>query len=136
MRKTKKFECFRHAKTRLRYHIIFSTKYRHMCLEPMHDDLMNCMIDVSKKQKTFEIEYLEIDKDHIHFLMRIDPKESISNVIKLLKQHSTYMMYEQHYEYLRQFYWKQHHLWTRGYFCCTIGDCSRETIKNYILNQG
>ena len=43
-----------------------------------------------QNNKNFKIEIMEIDKDHIHFLLEIKPNESISNVVKYLKQFSTY----------------------------------------------
>lgn len=97
----------------------------------------DCVLYFAEKQNgNFHIEIMNIDKDHIHFLLTIKPCESISNVVKSLKQHSTYYMWKNYYQYMRQYYWKQHHLWTRGYFICTIGECSEDTIKHYIKNQG
>lgn len=47
------------------------------------------------------------------------------------------MAWREFNEYLSKYYWSgKHYLWTRGYFCCTVGNASEETIKNYILNQG
>lgn len=46
------YECFSHAKTKLSYHIIFSTKYRRKCLNQIHDDVINVMhLAEQKKQK-------------------------------------------------------------------------------------
>lgn len=42
----------------------------------------------------------------------------------------------QHYSsYLKRFYWKEHNLLTRGYFCATIGNANNETIQKYIESQ-
>ena len=79
---------------------------------------------------------MEIDKDHIHFLLEIKPNESISNVVKYLKQFSTYYIWKNKFDYMSKFYWKYHYLWTRGYFISTIGECSEDKIKEYIKNQG
>lgn len=125
-----------HSKTRLKYHIIFSTKYRYNILEPIREDLFNLLELASKQNNNFKIEIMEIDKNHIHFLIQSKPSESISNIVKQLKQYSTYYIWKKHYDYMRQFYWKQHHLWTRGYFATTIGECSDEKIKEYIKKQG
>lgn len=131
------YECFSHNKTKLRYHIIFSTKYRRKCLNQIHDDVINVMNLAEQKTKTFHIELMELDKDHIHFLIRINPNECISNVIHQLKQFSTYNLWKNHNQYLKQFYWSgKHYLWTRGYFCSTIGEVSESKIKEYIENQG
>lgn len=131
-----KYKTFNHAKTKIRYHIIFSTKYRRKLIEPIKDDLFKYMYLAEEANKNFTIELMETDKDHIHFLLEIKPCESIANVIKILKQFSTYNVWKNHYSYMSDWYYKQHHLWTRGYFVATIGECSEQTIRHYIENQG
>lgn len=83
---------------------------------------------------------MKVDKnkcDHIYFLIRATPTCKVSEIIHKLKQVSTYDMWQKHYNYLSKVYWSgQHHLWTRGYFCTTIGEVSENTIKKYISNQG
>lgn len=131
-----KYERFGHAKTFLRYHLIFSTKYRRKVLNPIRDDLLAAMDDAAKKNGRFHVEIAEVDRDHVHLLVRIRPCESIDNVVKALKQQSTYLMWKKYHDYLGQYYWSgQHHLWTRGYFASTIGDVSETTIVEYIRNQ-
>lgn len=132
-----KYERFAHAKTFLRYHIIFSTKYRRKCLNPIRDDLLAAMKEAQERNGNFRIEIDEVDQDHIHLLVRIKPCECITNVVHDLKQQSTYLMWKQHHDYLSKFYWSgQHHLWTRGYFASTIGGVSDQKIIEYIRNQG
>ena len=132
-----KYERFNHAKTFLRYHLIFSTKYRRKLLNTIREDLLAAMKTAQDKNGNFRIEIEEVDKDHIHLLVRINPCESIANVVHDLKQQSTYLMWKQHHDYMTSFYWSgQHHLWTRGYFASTIGGVSEKTIVEYIRNQG
>ncbi|MCQ2975059.1 MAG: IS200/IS605 family transposase [Bacteroidales bacterium] len=132
-----KYENFSHAKTKIRYHIIFSTKYRKKCLNLIHDDVISIMKEAENKNKNFNIEMMELDKDHIHFLLQIKPTETISNVVHYLKQISTYYLWKTHHDYLTKYYWKgKHHLWTKGYFCSTIGEVSEQKIKQYIEKQG
>lgn len=133
----KKYECYPYAKTKIRYHIIFSTKYRRKCLNQIHDDVLETMRLAEQKNKKFKIEMMELDKDHIHFLIKISPDETISNVVHCLKQISTYYLWKKHFAHLSKFYWSgKHYLWTRGYFCSTIGEVSENKIKQYIENQG
>ena len=95
------------------------------------------MDDAASKNGHFRIEIAEVDKDHIHLLVRIKPCESIDSVVKSLKQQSTYWMWKLHHDHLSRFYWSgQHHLWTRGYFASTIGGVSEQKIIDYIKNQG
>ena len=43
---------------------------------------------------------------------------------------------EKYDNFLKQYFWKEHTFWTDGYFICSIGNVSEETLKNYIKNQG
>ena len=76
--------------------------------------------------------YTEVDKnmcDHIHFLIRATPTCRIVDIVHKLKQVSTYDMWQKHYKYLSKWYWNgKHYLWTRGYFCSTIGEVSEKTL--------
>lgn len=125
-----------HAKTHLRYHIIFSTKYRRNCLTIIREDVLNIFKEIANKYQ-FKIFAMEIDRNHIHFLIEFSPKYSISQVVKLFKQISIHKIWEIHETYLKQFYWKNKKiLWTHGYFCSTVGNIDENKIKNYIDNQG
>ena len=84
----------------------------------------------------FEIEVFESDINHIHFLIRYIPRLSIAQIVRRLKQESTRQLWLLHHSTLRQYYWYQHLLWSDGYFVCSIGEASPETIRQYILNQG
>ena len=75
------------------------------------------------------------ESDHIHIMLRLEPKYSISKVIQILKQMTRYHVW-QDFPSLRKHYWKRDWLWSSGYFCSTTGDASAETIRKYIENQG
>ena len=131
-----KYKTFGHAKTKLRYHLIFSTKFRRKCLDQIHDDVISSF-KYSESKSNFKILVMELDKDHIHMLVEIKPKYSIEQVVSRIKQLTTNYLWKKQGEHLRKYYWKQHHiLWTHGYFCSTIGDVSESTLKQYIENQG
>lgn len=125
-------------KFKMRYHIIFSTKYRKKFLEPIINDVKNSMKRAESMQDKWSIEIMEIDTlrcDHIHFLIRATPTCQISEIIHKLKQISTYDMWQMHNRYLSKFYWSgKHYLWAKGYFCATIGDISEKTLQAYIEN--
>lgn len=132
----KRYRTFGHAKTRLRYYLIFSTKFRRKCLNPIHDSVIEAFRHVETKSN-FSILTLELDKDHIHLLIESKPKYSIEQIVSRLKQISTNYLWKKHGDFLSKYYWKQRNiLWTRGYFCATVGYASEETIRKYIENQG
>lgn len=133
----KQYETYNHVKTLLKYHLIFSTKYRRKCLVGIEKELEESFRYI-ESVSNFRIEKLGIDKDHVHFLMRSCPSMPVSSIVRRLKQISTRQMWQKQKEHLSNFYWgnKKGKLWTNGYFCCTVGDVSLKTVEKYIENQG
>ena len=129
------YKTYGHAKTKLKYHIIFSTKYRRKCLTSIHNDVINAFKYVHAKSD-FEILKMELDKDHIHFLLKFKLSLSINFVVNRMKTMSTNYLYKIQNAYLRNFYQNKNKLWTPGYFVSTIGEVSQKTLEHYIENQG
>lgn len=126
-----------HEKYKIQYHIIFSTKYRRKFLHLIDESLIKSFYRAESLTNTWKIKKLKQDKDHIHLLIEATPKDSIYLIVQKLKQVTTYDMWRQNYKILKNNYWSgKHYLWTRGYFCSTIGDVCEKTIENYIENQG
>jgi len=132
----KKYETYSHAKTKLRYHLIFSTKYRRKFLNDIRDSVLSAF-NYAESISQFKILIMEVDKDHIHILITFKPNISISQVVRRLKQITTIYLWKNNEQFLKKFYWKNKKiLWTGGYFASTIGEVSEETLKHYIENQG
>ena len=114
------YEHFNHEKYKIKYYIIFSTKYRKKCLKDISEDIKSYMKIAESKQNKWKIETMEIDltkADHIHLMINATPSCQISSIIHNLKQISTFYAWKNHNNYLTNFYWSgKHNLWTRGYF--------------------
>ena len=80
-----------HSKFLLMYHIIFVVKYRQNIIDFFKEDIKEIFIEISKKYN-FEILEIETDKDHIHLLIQVDPKISPLQIVRILKQISTYKL--------------------------------------------
>lgn len=136
------YESHNHSKFKIRYHIILSVKYHRKLLKPIINDLKKSLNRAQTLSKYWKIETVETDvqenKDHhIHILVKATPQIAPFEIIHKLKQTTTYDMWKQHMTYLKNFFWSgEHHLWTRGYFCSTIGDISEKSLKKYIEEQG
>ena len=74
--------------------------------------------------------------DHIHILLDYKVTDCVSDIVKVLKMVTTRMMWKNHTYLMQKNFWKEHTLWSDGYFACSIGEASRETIQRYIQNQG
>jgi len=125
-----------HSKHYLKAHLILVTKYRKpLLVNQLKDDMytiFNNIIDNSD----FSVEVFESDINHIHFLIRYIPRLSISQIVRRLKQQSTKHIWELHPMLLRREYWYKNLFWSSGYFVCSIGEASPDTIRQYILSQG
>src|SRR5690606_8884376 len=84
----------------------------------------------------FKMEVFESDIDHIHFPIRYIPRLSVSQIVRRSKQESTHRSGLLHHTTLRQYYWYRRLLWPNGFFVCSIGEASPETIRRYILGKG
>lgn len=129
-----------HWKGLIQYHVIFVCKYRRKVFQMQNvaDTLKEIMTNIANKYQ-FEIEVQEIDPnkpDHYHCLVSSIPTLSPMQIIHVLKQQSTYELWQKYPIYLSQFYWKRHELWTSGYFCSSIGNASNDTVQRYIEQQG
>lgn len=122
-----------HSKYLILYHIILVTKYRHDILNLI--DIKSIFKNIEMKSD-FNIIETEVDINHIHFLIKSIPKNSISNIIRKLKQISTINSWKLYHNIFSKYYWKENTLWSDGYFECTIGNVSKEMIIKYIQLQG
>ncbi len=110
------------------YQIIFVCKYRKNVLEPISEELKQIIYDISK-ESNFEILEMETDKDHIHFLIKSEPKVSVLSIVRKLKQESTNRLWKVQKECLKKYYWGENTLWSDGYFASTIGNVSKEPAE-------
>ncbi len=94
----------------------------------MEEDLKQILFEISKISN-FKIDTMESDKDHIHLLLDYEPKVSVSSIANRLKSISTNRVWKKHVEILKQEFWKEKTFWSDGYFACSTGDVSTETIR-------
>lgn len=124
-----------HAKYNLKIHLIFATKYRRKTILGEMDKVIKQEIKNLAKLYNWNIMAIETDKNHIHMMLGYHPNERISDIVHILKQHTTYRVWQKYSEILNKCYWRKHVFWSRGYFACSVGDVSAETIKKYIESQ-
>lgn len=127
-----------HSKFSLKAHLVFVTKYRKSLLEneAIANQLRLKLVEIESRSN-FSIELAEMDKNHIHILVDYEPKVSILQIVRRLKQETTFTLWRLFEEELRKHYYKEHTFWADGYFVCSIGEgASYETIQKYISTQG
>ena len=121
-----------HTKWKCKYHVIFAPKYRRQIIYGKIKQDIGLMLRKLCAYKEIEILEAEACKDHVHMLLSIPPKYSISQVMGYLKGKSSLMIYEK-YANLKYKYGNRH-FWCRGYYVSTVGR-NKNAIETYIRNQ-
>ena len=120
----------------LKVHIVLVTKYRKKLLKgSIADDVKQKIFDIANT-RGYEIIAMEADKDHIHFLISYNTTDRVCGIVKIVKQETTYYLWQKYGSLLSKQYWKKRIFWSDGYFACSIGEVSSATIQKYIESQG
>ena len=120
----------------LKVHIVLVTKYRKQLLKgSIADDVKQKILDIANT-RGYEIIAMETDQDHIHFLLSYDATDRVCDIVKIVKQETTYYLWQKYNSILSKQYWKKKIFWSDGYFACGIGEVSSATIQKYIESQG
>ena len=120
----------------LKVHIVLVTKYRKQLLKGViADHVKQKILDIANTRGC-EIIAMETDKDHIHFLLSYDTTDRVGDIVKIVKQETTYYLWQKYGTFLSKQYWKKKIFWSDGYFACSIGEVSSATIQKYIESQG
>lgn len=115
----------------INYHLIWCPKYRRKVLVNGVDDRLKVVLCEIAKEMDCEIESMEIMPDHCHIFIKATPIIPIHLIVKNLKGKSSKILREE-FPTLKS---RLPNLWTRSYYCETIGCINEETIKKYIENQ-
>ena len=125
-------ESLAHTQWNCKYHIVFAPKYRRQIIYGKIKVDIGIMLRKLCEYKGIEIIEAEACKDHIHMLVSIPPKYSVSQIMGYLKGKSSLMIFEK-YANLKYKYGNRH-FWCRGYYVDTVGR-NRKAIEQYIRNQ-
>ena len=118
-----------HTKWNCKYHIVFAPKYRRKVFyEEKRAEIREILRELCQ-WKGVEIIEGEICPDHIHMLVSIPPKMSVSDFMGYLKGKSALMIYDRHPELQNK--WNKA-FWARGYYVATVGNVTDDAIKRYI----
>ena len=115
------------------YHLVFVPKYRFKILEgKIATQVENC-IRAFSEQKGVEVIELNVQIDHVHLLVMIPPKISVSDYVGIVKGRTAIRIFNQFKKLKEKTYWGNH-FWTKGYCVDTVG-LDIEMIRKYIKYQ-
>ena len=122
-----------HTSYRCKYHIVIIRKYRRMIIyNKLRRDIIEIIKLLIDRKPGVKLIEGEACPDHIHMLLEILPKYSVSEFMGYLKSKSTLMIFDR-YVNLKYKYGSRH-FWAKGYFCDTVGK-NEKVIREYIQTQ-
>lgn len=121
-----------HTSWNCKYHIVFAPKYRRQIIYGrIKEDIGKILRDLLTR-KGIKIIEAELCPDHIHMLVEIPPKYSVSEIMGYLKGKSSLMIFDRHADL--KYRYGNRNFWCRGYFVDTAGKNAKK-IQEYIRNQ-
>ena len=121
-----------HTRWNCKYHIIFAPKYRRQIIYGKIKQDVGQILRKLCEHKKVEIHEASACKDHIHMLVSIPPKLSVSSFMGYLKGKSSLMIFDRHANL--KYKYGNRHFWCRGYYVDTVGR-NKKVIEEYIRNQ-
>ena len=121
-----------HTSWRCKYHIVFAPKYRRQAIyRQLRKDIGSILRELCSRKRIKIIE-AELCPDHVHMLVEIPPKCSVSQIMGYLKGKSSLIIFDRHANL--KYKYGNRHFWCRGYYVDTVGR-NEKKIKEYIQNQ-
>ena len=121
-----------HTSWNCKYHIVFAQKYRRKVIYGKIRVEIGKILRLLCERKGIQIIEAECCPDHIHMLVEILPKYSVSQIVGYLKGKSSLMIFDKHANL--KYKYGSRHFWCRGYFVDTVGK-NKKRIEEYIRTQ-
>ena len=128
-----KYRKLTHVVYKCDYHIVFTPKYRYRILTGE----LAASVEQDLRQvcswKEVEIDEMSVQADHVHMVVSIPPRLSVSDFMGVLKGKTAIRMFKSHPNLKKKPYWGNH-FWSRGYFVNTVG-INEDMIRRYVKFQ-
>ena len=121
-----------HTKWMCKYHVVFVPKYRRKIIYAQYRQSLQNIIRLLCQYKGVEILEGHMMIDHVHLLLSIPPKISVSSFMGYLKGKSALMIFDRHANL--KYKYGNRHFWCRGYYVDTVGK-NEKKIAEYVKNQ-
>jgi len=115
------------------YHIVWTPKYRYRILKGEIKYEVDQSIRMFSEQKKCLVEELNIQEDHVHLMVLIPPKVSVSEYVGMLKGRTAIRIFGKYKKLKSRPYWGNH-FWSKGYCVDTVG-MDEEMIRKYVKYQ-
>ena len=128
-----RFKRLSHAIWHCQNHIVWVPKYRHRILTGRVGEEVSRCIRMFAEQKECEVVELNVQVDHVHLLVQVPPKLSVSDFVGVVKGRTAIRVFNKFRELKRKPYWGNH-FWARGYCVDTVG-LDEAKLRAYVQYQ-
>jgi putative transposase len=115
------------------YHVVWVPKYRYRVLTGPIKEFVETSIRQLCEWTRVEILELNIQQDHIHIVVFVEPKLSISDFMGIIKGKTAIKIFKSYPGLKKKPYWGNH-FWSRGYCSSTVG-LDEDKIRKYVKYQ-
>lgn len=126
------YESLKHTRWECKYHVVFIPKFRKKPIFGVLRKELGAVFKELASQKETKIEEGHLMADHVHMMLSIPPKYSVSQVVGFIKGKSAIWIARNHHGQRKNFVGMS--FWARGYFVSTVGR-DEKTVREYIQNQ-
>ncbi len=123
-----------HTRHKLQYHLVWIPKYRKRVLRGKIAYRLKGLLYDACRMNRWWIGRINIQIDHVHLLIQLQPDNSVAEVVRMLKG-GTSKIIRKEFPELEEFLWGDS-FWAKGYFAESIGSVDEAVIKKYIDEQG
>ncbi len=116
------------------YHFVWIPKYRHKVFADPCRGTLKAIIRKIAYDYDNELVEFEVPEDHIHMVVRTEPKTAQADVMQIIKSISAREFFRFYPEIKHKYFWGGK-LWTQSYFVETIGNANEEVIRQYAQDQ-
>ena len=128
-----RFDKLSHVLWHCQYHIIWVPKYRYRVLTgTVGREVFDC-IQIYSNRLSCQVIELNVQADHVHLLIKVPPKQSISNLMGAVKGRTAIRVFKQ-FPYLKKRPYWGNHFWAKGYCVDTVG-LDEKMIRKYVKYQ-
>ena len=122
-----------HTRHKLQYHLVWIPKYRKRVLRGKIAIRLRGLLYDGCRINRWWIGRINIQYDHVHVLIRLNPKDSVANAIQILKG-ATSRIIRKEFPELEEFLWGDS-FWADGYFAESVGKVDEAVVRKYIEEQ-
>ena len=128
-----RFKKLSHTIWHCEYHIVWVPKYRYRVLQGKIKEEVDLCVRAQTRQMNCEVQELNVQTDHVHLIVQVPPKLSISQYMGRLKGKSAIRVFSAFKDLRQRLYWGNH-FWAQGYCVGTVG-LDQEMIRKYVKWQ-